>query len=954
MSTITEAGNQMERWLADEIPPELLSVPVSEEAARAIVDLLKNEADRNWYIDPNISLKFANRIVAIGEQQNNAAHIALGLMARGDALSFLGNTTEAWEALDEAARMFQVVGDEIGWARTRIGRLHLSTMLNRVVDALADAERARAIFAGSGEYEKLLRLDNNIAFVHNLLGNQLEALRLYHSALSIAETLGETGQKYLGLLYMNIGLAHESLGDFSQALAYYGHARTIYIDRNETLNIVVIELNIAYIAQARGHYRRALSFLYGILERGVEQFPVEYRAVKRDMIECYLYLNRYAEARDLASQIISDYRKLGATHDTARNLLHLATAEAELSNFDAARAAVEEAEPIFTSLGATTWTATTQLKRGRVALKQGDLRTAYESALIAAKCFALNGQRVNYATATLLQGQAQLAMGDFRKASKAAAIAIGIAQHFNVPSLRYASHLLQGQILEAQGETLRAVRCYQAAAATVERVQRGLTITLRAGFLEDKGEASRNLIELYLRAGQTTCAFDALERAKSQVLMSYVANREQFHWAQSDAYSRTLREELNKLREEHQWFYRLAHEPPRSTEYVNAIQPEQALAEVVVRERRIRSITEQLYLHGGDDTQAKHVETTSLKDIQSTLQEGTLLIEFYNDGSRLWAFVLNGQTIHVHSLPITVEILNQLLVQLRSNMSGALAIDPRTDAARRLLHLAQRILKRLYSLLIEPLALPGYHPKKLVIVPYGALHYLPFNILYDGSAYLIEKHQIVILPAAGLATRPALKRDPGALILAHSWEGRLPHTLAEAQMVQRLFNGALCSGEAANRAALQAFPTQILHIATHGEHRLDQPDLSYLQLADGQLYADDTLQQDMSYELVTLSACETGRANVAASDELIGLGRGFLYAGAGSLLVSMWQVPDISTLYFMERFYEALRRGTSKAAALREAQQFMLTEESWLHPAFWGAFELIGDDRPLSVPLTNI
>ncbi len=108
------------------------------------------------------------------------------------------------------------------------------------------------------------------------------------------------------------------------------------------------------------------------------------------------------------------------------------------------------------------------------------------------------------------------------------------------------------------------------------------------------------------------------------------------------------------------------------------------------------------------------------------------------------------------------------------------------------------------------------------------------------------------------------------------------------------------------------------------------------------------LQQDMSYELVTLSACETGRANVATSDELIGLGRGFLYAGAGALLVSLWQVPDISTLHFMERFYTSLRQGTSKAAALSEAQQWMMTEESWLHPAFWGAFQLIGNDQPLS------
>src|SRR5688572_3585547 len=346
MNDSIQTGGYLESWLADEIPPDLLLTVLPDELAKAVVDRLKQEADRYWSIDPNYSLMYADRIIGIGRARNDKSQIALGLMARGDALTFLGSTAEAWESLDQAGGIFQSIGDAIGWARTRIGRLHLSTSLNQVPDALADGERARSIFMRFGEHERLLRLDNNIAYVHNLLGNQLEALRLYHSALAIAETLGEIGQQYLGMLHMNIGLSHESLGDFSQALIYYERARTVYIARNETLNIAVIELNIAYIAQARGHYRRALSLLYGILERGVEQFPLEYRAVKRDMIECYLNLNRYTDARDLATQIIADYRKLGANHDTARNLLHLATAEVELNHFDEARAALEEAEPI--------------------------------------------------------------------------------------------------------------------------------------------------------------------------------------------------------------------------------------------------------------------------------------------------------------------------------------------------------------------------------------------------------------------------------------------------------------------------------------------------------------------------------------------------------------------------------------------------------------------------------
>jgi CHAT domain-containing protein len=289
------------------------------------------------------------------------------------------------------------------------------------------------------------------------------------------------------------------------------------------------------------------------------------------------------------------------------------------------------------------------------------------------------------------------------------------------------------------------------------------------------------------------------------------------------------------------------------------------------------------------------------------------------------------------------------LAQLQSNIAAALVVDPETINARRLTPSVQRILQRLHSLLIEPLGGPFGRKERLMIVPYGALHYLPFHLLYDGSQYLIEQYEIVILPASGLATRRTIRQKPGAVVVAHSWDGRLPHTLAEAQIVKRFFGGELYAEEKAHRSVLQIEPSQILHIATHGEHRLDQPDLSYLQLADGQLYTDDVLQQNLGYELVTLSGCETGRANVSGGDELIGLGRGFLYAGAGALLVSMWKVVDSSTMVFMKHVYKLLHVGNSKADAVRQAQLGMLAQDRQLHPAFWGAFQLIGDPSPLSM-----
>lgn len=719
------------------------------------------------------------------------------------------------------------------------------------------------------------------------------------------------------------------------------------VARRDTLEVARVEANIAHLAQAQGQYRRALTLLHSVLEQVADESPFEAAMTKQHIVECYLSLNRYAEARDFAQQVIQNCREFNAAYDLARTLLNLAAAEAALANYTVSRAALAEAEPIFTSLGATTWLATIRLWRGRMALKQSDAATALQEAVVAAACFQTDGQHVNDATATLLQGQALFALGEWGAAAEAGNKALRIAQRYNVPSLRYAAHLLLGQIADAQHARTRAIRRYWAADATIERVQRGLTITLRPGFLEDKGEALRALIALHLRAGDATSAFEALEHAKSQVWLGYLANREDLRWVQDDSPSRALIEELNRLRAEHHWFYRQVHDSPRSAAHPSVHSAEQALAEVAVRERRMRAITEQLYLRSGDQW-ANNAPALSLREVQQTLDKETLLIEYYNDGEHLWAFTLDRRTVEAHRLPLTTETLNQLIRQLQANLATALKVNPGAPAARNLTHLARRILQRLHALLVEPLALRRHDWRRLVIVPYGALHFLPFHLLYDGSAHLIERCEVVTLPAAGLAARPGPQRAPGALILAHSWEGRLPYTRTEAQIVQRLFGGRVCADEAANRSALQVPPTQILHIAAHGQHRLDQPDLSYLQLADGQLYADDVLQQDLSYELVTLSACETGRANVAADEELIGIGRGFLYAGAGALILSLWGVADAVTVDLMERMYSALRVGASKAAALREAQRAMLVADRELHPAFWGAFQLIGDARPLS------
>ena len=938
MNTLLEYTE--EQFLADELAPELLASALPDEFAQRVVERLKQESDRYWYIDPERSLLLADRIVAIGTQRGDRRQTALGLLARGNALKFKGQLTEAWNELTRAGETFLAADDETGWARTRISRLELSIKLNHVSEALAEADHASEIFLRRDNQEMLMRLYYTMASMHNYLGDQSKVLRLINASLSIAESLGANGDQFVAPLYTVLGNVYVQLGEFDHALTQFERARRRYAERHEIQNIALIEVNMALVAQARGQYRRALGLFHHALEQLESATDPNAVAARRNMLECYLNLNRFSEASQLARRVLGEAREQNDQYVIAGTLLHLATAEAELTNFESARRALDQAEEIFSSLGAAARIAEAQSRRARLALKEHEPAVAYQAAVSAASHFESDRQQVNSANAIMLQAQALKALGNAHGACAASRRVLQVAQHFNVPALRHGAHLLLGQLEEARGDTARASRHYQAAMATVDRVQRGLTITLRPGFLEDKNEAMHALIAMQLRLGQSANAFETLERAKSQVLLGYVLNRERLHWRHADERDRWLVDELNHLRAEHHRLYQLAHEPPDGSSSGNAIPPDQALLKVAEYERRMRAITEQLYIRSGDDERAGFIPATALSDVQRSLSDETVLVEYYNDGNRLWAFVLDGNKVEVQPLPITTGGMNQLLMQLQAHLAAALRLD---SHARAFTLLAQRLLRRLYSMLIEPLALEKHGRRRLVVVPYGALHYLPFHLLYDGGAYVIDSYEVVSLPAAALATRRSPPRARGALVLTHSWAGRLPNTRAEGQMVQRLFGGALYAEAEAQRAVFQETPMQILHIAAHGQHRLDQPDLSYLELGDG------LLQQDLSYELVTLSGCETGRARVAASEELIGLGRGFLYAGAGALLVSLWPVADDSTLRLMEYFYQSLRAGETKAAALRAAQRLLRSEDPHLHPAFWGAFELIGDAGALSV-----
>jgi len=148
---------------------------------------------------------------------------------------------------------------------------------------------------------------------------------------------------------------------------------------------------------------------------------------------------------------------------------------------------------------------------------------------------------------------------------------------------------------------------------------------------------------------------------------------------------------------------------------------------------------------------------------------------------------------------------------------------------------------------------------------------------------------------------------------------------------------------------------RFVHFATHGLLNAAHPELSGLVLSlfdregnpqDGFLKLQDVYNLNLPAELVVLSACETGLGREIRGEGLIGLTRGFMYAGAKRVVASLWSVNDVATAALMGRFYESmLTDGMAPAAALRSAQLAMWRQKRWTSPFYWAAFTIQGEWR---------
>jgi len=334
--------------------------------------------------------------------------------------------------------------------------------------------------------------------------------------------------------------------------------------------------------------------------------------------------------------------------------------------------------------------------------------------------------------------------------------------------------------------------------------------------------------------------------------------------------------------------------------------------------------------------------------LQTMLRPDEVVVAYHSLPDRLMAWVLSSDGVREVPLPVAIKRadLARLVDAYRDTLIN---LKPAVDVG-----------DKIGSLLLTPLNIPA--GKRMIIVPHGPLHYLPFQALRVDGQYLIERNPISIAPSISIAARLA-ERTPtvaaqlvafGNPTINPDVADPLPGAEREVHALSRQFPGAtLFFKDQANKSnfAANAPKARLLHIAAHAMADTLDPLHSKVLLADenGQpnyLEARDVLGMDLKgTALIALSACESGLGRVEDGDEVLGFTRSFLSAGTSTLLASLWPVSDAATETLMTTLYDDLAKGEQVQDAMRDAQRAVLANPETAHPFFWAPFNLIGNWR---------
>ena len=847
---------------------------------------------------------------------------ALGLLAWNE-----GRLQDAILLFQKATAVARASGDQASLAKA-------ANNVGLVLSDFGDFAQARVGFeeayrAGIVLNDTLIqgRALTNIGMLDVETGDPGSAIPRLIRAMSLSNAVGDrTGlQNSLG----QMGLAYDRMGEPRLALAALDSA--LMLSRRQGLKQEVasnLEL-IASLHREAGRLRQALR-LYreaNLINREVG-LDVENGTNLRSSAEIQALLGRSDLAKANAKAALGIHRSTGARVQEIRDLLLLADLEStQGGSVSVARGWLDDADRISKTLGARTARAEVALGKAVIADRAGSFREVLR---------------------TLRGAQSDMSAGGYRSEWAASAMM----------ARAYAG---LSQLDSAAIEGKRAI-------VAVERVRGKFgSGFLRTSFLADKAVPYGDLVDVLLRQGRTSEAFEVADAARSRALLEN-AGATNHDGGAGGATIRALGDGESILRRIDVLISLL--------DAIEETPPSERNAETAARTRSLsaelsatRSSYEALMVRVSERDAAGSAmlgsRTVSISEVQRALGPDEALVEFLVAPERLVVFVVTRVGVRSVSENMSRADLERR-VRIALDLLGKRSTPASTSSS---------ILAGLRATLLGPAEGTGLlrNARRLVIVPHGVLAYVPFAALRNGRAgrYLIEDYSLTYLPSAAalavLRATPAFSRSgPVAMqgIAFAPFSAALPGSAREARAFTRAVRGgaSVVGGAATERQVRSALARSgIVHIATHGVMNPRNPMFSRIEMAkgsgavddDGRLEVHELLGLRLGVRLVFLSGCETALGidsnQHAAGEDYATLAQAFLYAGASSVAATLWRIGDDGAAEFAARFYSRLS-GMAAPEALAAAQRELIRDKRFGNPYYWAAYQIGGADEFVNSP----
>lgn len=481
----------------------------------------------------------------------------------------------------------------------------------------------------------------------------------------------------------------------------------------------------------------------------------------------------------------------------------------------------------------------------------------------------------------------------------------------------------------------------------------------RVFFARYRDQTYANLIEDLYADNQTEQAFYFAENSRARALVDLLGSRPELSFGKKE-----LDDFVSKVKEVQIYkdeTRRSVGISDQQVEYINKLESELenigklSLRGIKLKDGMVEALEKDTSLATKPSGMIRELETlVTVKnldhnEIRKLLPANSSFLEYYMTNNRVYAWIFDEKEFHSVQLDVDLTILKNHIDGFVTNIeNGKPKSYFQTDKGS----------QYIYSRLFKPVE-KYLHNESVYLVAHGFLHTLPFDALYTGQQFLVEKFSFSHLPSGSVLQflEPFNASTAGVLAIGNPYLSsdhklpQLPGAEKEAVAVGGYFpkNKVVLNKRATETVFRQESSNfQISHVASHGMFNNEDVLDSKLYLAsdgvnDGVLTARELYGLPKVSNTIVLSACETAKAEHKTGDEVFGLIRGFFFAGASSLIASLWAVDDAGTFNLMQNFYHHLVESRMHSRiALKMAKLDLLNSDYYSAPYFWAPFNLYG------------